>query len=62
MKVLVTNKSGSRELLFYELTWSVIIDSTKATLAYDTTDEYAYHRATLNRTAKEFIDSHRRPL
>jgi hypothetical protein len=53
-----TNKSGSRELLFYELTWSTIIDSTKASLAYDTTNEYAYHRATLNRTAKEFIDSH----
>ncbi len=36
----------------------MIIDSTKATLAYDTTAEYAYHRATLNRAAKEFIDSH----
>jgi len=53
-----TNKSGSRELLFYELTWSMLIDPTKAALAYDTTAEYAYHRATLNRTAKEFIDSH----
>ena len=53
-----TNKSGSRELLFYELTWSTITDPTKAILAYDTTSEYAYHRATLNRVAKEFINSH----
>jgi hypothetical protein len=53
-----TNKSGSQELLFYELSWSTITDSTKAIIAYDTTNEYAYHRAALNRTAKEFIDSH----
>ena len=53
-----TNKSGSRELLFYELTWSTIIDQPKAIITYDTTAEYAYHRATLNRIAKEFIDSH----
>lgn len=53
-----TDKSGSRELLFYELTWSTITDPSKAIIAYDTTSEYAYHRATLNRVAKEFIDSH----
>jgi hypothetical protein len=53
-----TNQSGSRELLFYELTWSTITDSTKAIIAYDTTSEYAYHRAALNSIAKEFIDSH----
>ena len=53
-----TNQSGSRELLFYELTWSTITDPTKDIIAYDTTSEYAYHRAALNSVAKEFIDSH----
>nr|MBS0019208.1 hypothetical protein [Gammaproteobacteria bacterium] len=54
-----TNKEESRELLFYELTWSGITEPLKeAILAYDNSEEYAYQRASLNRAMKAFINSH----
>ncbi len=54
-----TNKEESRELLFYELTWSGITEPLKeAILAYDNSEEYAYQRASLNRTMKAFFNSH----
>lgn len=51
------NDEESRELLFYELTWSQIVEHQKAILAYDDSEEYAYRRATLNRLAKSFFNS-----
>jgi hypothetical protein len=51
------NDDGSRELLFYELTWSQIVQDQKAILAYDDSEEYAYRRATLNRVAKSFFNN-----
>ena len=54
-----TNKEASRELLFYELTWSGITEPLKeAILAYDNSEEYAYQRASLNRMMKAFVNSH----
>lgn len=54
-----TNKEASQELLFYELTWSGITEPLKeAVLAYDDSEEYAYQRASLNRTMKAFFNSH----
>ena len=52
------NKSGTRELLFYELTWSNITASKKAALAYDDSQEYAYRRAPLNRIMKSFFNTY----
>ncbi|MGF1612853.1 MAG: hypothetical protein ACFCVA_02800 [Gammaproteobacteria bacterium] len=54
-----TDQDESRELLFYELTWSGITEPLKeAILAYDDSYEYAYRRASLNRTMKSFFNSH----
>lgn len=53
-----TDRSGARELLFYELTWSGITDPIKEALVFDMASEHAQHRAALNRIAKEFVNSH----
>jgi hypothetical protein len=53
-----TNQDESRELLFYELTWSDIVEPKKSILAYDESEEYAYRRANLNRLMKSFFNSH----
>lgn len=36
------SKAGTRELLFYELTWSPISEPEKTTLIYDSSGEYEY--------------------
>jgi hypothetical protein len=53
-----TNKSEDRELLFYELTWSVITRKEKEILAYDNSGESSFRRANVNNMMKKFLNSH----
>jgi len=48
------SKDQSRELLFYELTWSSISQSEKEILAYDNSGQYSFRRATVNDALKKF--------
>jgi len=48
------NEAGTKELLFYELTWSAITDPDKKILAYDASGEYSFRRAAVNEMLKEF--------
>ncbi len=47
-------KDQSKELLFYELTWSVITAKQKEVLAYDNSGEYSFRRAEVNNLMKKF--------
>ncbi len=48
------SKDRSKELLFYELTWSVITAKQKEVLAYDNSGEYSFRRAEVNNLMKKF--------
>jgi len=48
------NETETKELLFYELTWSNITEEQKAELNYDTSGEYSYRRAEVNNMLKKF--------
>ncbi len=48
------SKDRSRELLFYELTWSSISQSEKEVLAYDNSGQYSFRRAKINDILKKF--------
>jgi len=48
------SKDRSRELLFYELTWSAITAKQKEVLAYDNSGEYSFRRAEMNDLMKKF--------
>jgi hypothetical protein len=48
------SKDRSRELLFYELTWSSISQSEKEILAYDNSGQYSFRRAKINDILKKF--------
>ncbi len=48
------SKDRSRELLFYELTWSAITAAQKEVLAYDNSGEYSFRRAEVNDLMKKF--------
>jgi hypothetical protein len=48
------SKDRSRELMFYELTWSVITAKQKEVLAYDNSGEYSFRRAEVNDLLKKF--------
>ncbi|MDQ7091526.1 MAG: hypothetical protein Q9M50_12985 [Methylococcales bacterium] len=50
------DKSKQRELLFYELTWSVITAKHKEILAYDNSGEYSFRRTKLNDIMKKFTN------
>lgn len=52
--VRLMNKDRSKELLFYELTWSAITAKQKEAIAFDNSDEYAYRRAAVNDLLKKF--------
>ncbi len=52
------NKDRTRELLFYELTWSEITDPEKEAIAFDNSGEYTFRRTFLNNAMKEFFNSH----
>ena len=53
-----SNKSGTRRMMFYELTWSEITDAEKQAIAYDDSGAYSFRRANLNNAMKKFINSH----
>ncbi len=48
---------GHRNLLFYELTWSSIVAEEKRNLEFDSSEEYAHRRASVNRALKEFVNT-----
>ncbi len=48
------SKDRSRELLFYELTWSSITDVEKEVLAYDSSGQHSFRRAQINDILKKF--------
>ena len=50
------NKSGTQELLFYELTWSEITRDEKALLAFDNSGEYSFRRTKINNLMKLFAN------
>jgi hypothetical protein len=52
------DRAQTRELLFYELTWSAITEAQKQSIAYDNSGEYSYRRANLNDTMKVFLNNH----
>jgi hypothetical protein len=49
-----TNETRSREMLFYELTWSQITAGEKSVLSYDNSGEHSYRRALVNDLLKKF--------
>ncbi len=53
-----TNKARTRDLIFYELTWSAITEDEKSIIAFDDSTEYTFRRAALNAMFKGFINSH----
>lgn len=53
-----TDKAGTRELIFYELTWSDITETEKQAIAFDESTEYAFRRTQLNRFMKSFVNGH----
>ena len=52
--VKLMNKDRTKELLFYELTWSAITAKQKEAIAFDNSDEYSYRRAAVNDLLKKF--------
>lgn len=50
------NRDRTKELLFYELTWSQISDPDKAELAFDNSVEYGFRRADANNLLKTFLN------
>ncbi len=52
------NKARTRELLFYELTWSEIIEPERKILEFDDSAEYTFRRTALNAALKKFFNSH----
>lgn len=48
------NANNSKELWFYELTWSEITRSQKNLLAFDNSGEYSFRRAEVNDMLKKF--------
>ena len=53
-----TNRERTRELLFYELTWSEITEAEKTIIEFDNATEYTFRRASLNALLKRFLNSH----
>lgn len=50
------NHARTRELLFYELTWSEITADQKALLEFDNSGEYSFRRADINNQLKIFAN------
>lgn len=52
------NRERTRELTFFELTWSEITAGEKKVIEFDNSTEYSFRRTTLNGFLKSFINSH----
>lgn len=48
------SKDRTKEMLFYELTWSAITAKQKEILAYDNSGEFSFRRAEVNNLMKKF--------
>lgn len=53
---LYTNPEHSHRLVFYELTWSGIIEEEKERLAFDNATEHSFRRTQLNALMKQFFN------
>jgi hypothetical protein len=53
-----SDREDTRELIFYELTWSEITDAEKQAIAFDGSTEYTFRRTSLNGYMKQFFNSH----
>ena len=52
--VRLLSRDRTKELMFYELTWSIITAKQKEVLAYDNSGEYSFRRAEINNMLKKF--------
>lgn len=52
----LTNTERSRDLLFYELTWSSITNPAKEAIAFDQSSYFTSKRASINQTIRNFIN------
>jgi len=52
--VRLLSKDHTKELMFYELSWSAITAKQKEVLAYDNSGEYSFRRAEVNNLMKKF--------
>lgn len=52
------NEDDTKEMLFYELTWSPISAKEKEIIAFDDSGEHSFRRASINNTMKGFMNSH----
>lgn len=50
------NEEGTKDLIFYELTWSDITSKGKKILSYDVSGEASHKRAAFNNSMKAFLD------
>ncbi len=50
----LSNEEATKELLFYELTWSEITEEEKSLLDFDNSGEYSFRRADVNNALKGF--------
>ncbi len=51
------NLDASKQMLFYELTWSEITTPDKQIIAFDTTEQYSKFRVPFNNMMKKFLDN-----
>ncbi len=51
------NKNKTREMIFYELVWSKIIEKEKSLLKYDDSGTYTHKRADINKMMKSFANA-----
>ncbi len=52
-----SSKDGTRGMTFYELTWSEITEPDKRIINYDSSGNYSFRRAGLNRNLKQFVNN-----
>ncbi len=52
----MSNEDGSKDLIFYELTWSDITSQEKKILSYDVSGAYRHKRVAFNNSMKAFLD------
>ena len=50
------DKDGTQEILFYEMVWAEITEGEKRVLNFDTSGRYQSRRASVNHTAKGFLN------
>jgi hypothetical protein len=50
------SEEKKRDMIFFELTWDVIVEDEKEKIAFDNSSEYSFRRAGLNQTLKLFVN------